>query len=399
MAILTTTAFANALKILYPNGLNAAWYDAAPFLAVLPKSDSFEGASKQVRVLYSGIRGSSSFAEALAAKSTPSVADFTVTRVKSYVLGSVDNEALLASRSNKGAQAKAIDTAVKSATYEFGRAMGNAVFGSGNGARGYVGTSGISTTALTLSNANDVVNFEVGMEVELSSAGTVATLRSGSATITAINRTTGVLTTDSNWTSQISGATDADYIARKGDTAACLAGLEAWCPNSTPGALFGVTRTVDTTRLAGSRISGSGAPEEEVIVDAAVEAGINGGRPDLLVMHPKRFGEMQKNLMAKSWSQVPIKTDVAKIAFRGISMPGPSGDIKIMSDPQCPYAYGWLVKKSAFELCHLGKFPHFSEEDGLKFSRESSDDALEFRLKMYGNLLCHEPKHNVCITW
>lgn len=315
------------------------------------------------------------------------------------MIGSVDNEALLASRSDKGAQAKALDTQIKAATYEFGRAMGKQAFGNGDGARGYVGTSGITTTALTLSDSNDVVNFEVGMEVELSSAGTVATLRAGTATITAINRTTGVLTTDSNWTTQIPGATDADYIAREGDTAACLTGLAGWIPASTPGALFGVTRTADTTRLAGSRITGSGAPEEEIIIDAVTESVINGGRPDLLVVHPKRFAELLKNLHAKSYTTVPIPTDNAKVAFRGIEFNAPNGSVKVLSDPQCPYAYGWLVKKNSFELCHLGKFPHFSEEDGLKFSREASADAVEFRLKAYGNLLCHEPHHNVCITW
>lgn len=377
------------------------WYPEVPFLAAIKKSYDFEGSSRQVRGIYAGIRGSNTFATALAAKSTPSIVDFTVTRSKQYVLGSIDNEALMASRSNKGAIARAVDTQIKAATYEFGRALAHQTWGNSGGSRGRAGT--ISTTRVTLSDVNDAVKFEVGMEVVASSAdGTSGAVRAGSATITAIDRVNGYLDTDSNWTAQITGFTTNDYLFREGDFGNSLAGVLGWIPITAPTAgdsWYGVDRSVDVSRLAGQRVSGSGAPEEETVYDASAEAAINGAKPDLLVMNPKRFAEMQKNLHSKAIIQVPVKTDRPNVSFSGLQFPGPRGPIVAMSDHMCPYSYGVLTEKASWELACLGRAPHFSEEDGLKFSREASDDAIEFRLKMYGQLLNHRPVGTVLITW
>lgn len=92
-------------------------------------------------------------------------------------------------------------------------------------------------------------------------------------------------------------------------------------------------------------------------------------------------------------------SDKASIGFDGFVIPGAQGPVTVVADPNCPHPYGLLTNKDAWELAGLGRVPHFSEEDGLKFSREANADAIEFRLKMYGQIICHRPVNNVLIDW
>jgi len=408
MASLTTTAFTNAMKILYPRGLEEVWYPECPFLAWVPKTYNFESTSKQINPIYSGIRGSTDFATALGAKSNPSIAKFNVTHVKDYVIGSIDNLALKATRSQKGAMAKALKTQMDAAMYEFGRSAAFQVWGDGTGSRGTVGS--VSTTSLTLSPINDAVKFEVGMELKAkSSAGT---LRAGSATVTAINRATGVLTTDSNWTAQITGLTATDTLAREGDYTASganvLSGVLSWIPATAPttgDSHFGQDRSLDVSRLAGTRVAGAGKTIEEIVFDAQAEASINGAKVDSLWLNSKRFAELCKSIQGKAhYPQTTVSSSggqsgKAKVGFNGFVFPGERGPVTVLSDPNCPYGYGLMTRKAAWELACLDGCPHFSEEDGQRFLREISADAIEFRLKVYWQLCCERPVDNVLIDW
>lgn len=403
MASLTTAAYTNAMKRLYPNGLRELWYPKCPFGAVIKKSTNFEGISKGIRSLYAPINGSTTFATALAGKSTPSVADFAVTRVKDYVIGSIDNEAMMATRSNAGASARALDSMIKSATYEFARSLSFQLWNNGGGARGQLDGTAVGVTTVNLLDINDIVKFEVGMVVEASvDDGTLAGgVRAGSVTITGINRATGGLTAAANWNAagNIPALAVSDYLFRAGDYANVISGTMAWCPIAAPGAgaFFGVVRTADS-RLGGFRINGAGAPIEETVFDAQAEALINGANPDLLIMHPKRMAELRKNMHSKGWVPVDIPTDT-KISFKGIGFNGPSGTVAIMEDHMCPYDQGLLTEKAAWELAALGDVPHFKKQGGDRFVWETTADAVEFRLAFYGNLCCHDTAANVNITW
>ena len=58
-----------------------------------------------------------------------------------------------------------------------------------------------------------------------------------------------------------------------------------------------------------------------------------------------------------------------------------------------------MTRRDAWEFATLGDAPHFAEEDGRRFLRESASDGIEFRLKMYGNLICQRPVDNVLIDF
>ncbi len=405
MALLDTTSFANALKVLYPNGLEELWYEECPFAAWLPKTTNFEGASKQINPLISGIRGSHGFSTANSSttKSTPSHYKFNVTRAKDYVIGAIDNEALMATRSQKGAVAQAVDTQIRAAMYEFGRSVAHQVWGNSGAARGQVGS--ISTTVVTLKDPRDVVNFEVGMELVASeNDGTSGSVQDSgaSATITAIDRSAGTLTTDSNWTTQMASLDADDYLFREGDFGASAMGVLGWIPATAPSggdSHFGVDRSVDVNRLAGTRVASSG-DMESTIFDACAEAAINSAKVDTLWMNNVKYADLMKSLHGKAqYERATVKTDRASVGFQAVVIPGPRGPVKVMADPNCPEAYGLLTRKDAWELSSLGAFPHFSREDGLKFLRDASNDGIEFRLKAYWNILCKRPVDNILITW
>jgi|1_EtaG_2_1085319.scaffolds.fasta_scaffold00212_34 hypothetical protein len=408
MASLTTTAFANALKILYSKGLEEVWYKKSPFLAWVNKSYNFEGASKQIVPLVAGIRGSTKFAEAMAAKSNPTLAKFLVTRVKDYVIGSIDNEAMKASRSQKGAMAQALKTQMDAALYEFGRSAAFQVWGDGTGTRGTVSSE--STVTLTLTDVNDMVKFEIGMVVEAKSSG--GTLRSGSVAITAIDRDAKTLTAAANWTTGIPGLVATDTIARAGDYTASssnvLSGVLAWIPPTAPttgDSFFGQDRSVDVNRLSGTRVLGAGKTIEEIVFDAQAEAAINGAQVDTLWLNSKRRAELCKSLQGKAMYQQTSVTSSGgqsgkvKVGFTGFVVPGEDGPVTIMSDPNCPYAYGLMTRKAAWELSCLDGCPHFADEAGGKFMQETSADAIEFRLKVYWQLCCENTRDNILISW
>lgn len=401
MASLNMTSFSSALKILYPDSLEEVWFPEAPFLAWVPKAYDFEGASRQSNAMYSGIRGSTDFSTALNGKTTPSLAKFNVTRKKDYVLGSIDNETMMASQSNKGAIAKAIKTQVDAAGYEFGRSMAVQVWGDGSGVRGTALTIAAGPV-VTLTDRRDCVKFEVGMVLENKSAAGV--VYAGTFLVTALDIDLGTVSLTLQGGAVAPVATD--LFARQGDFLAgvgqsnCMSGVFSWIPVASPTAtpFFGVDRSLNPVRLAGGRIKGGAKTIEEVIFDSLARGRTNGGKFDTVWMNSERASELQKSMQAKAFVEVQ-SAGKAKIGFQGFNLITSSGNITVLDDPTCPYAYGLLSRRDAWEFATLGDAPHFAEEDGRRFLRESASDGIEFRLKMYGNLICQRPVDNIVIDF
>lgn len=410
MPTLDVTAFKNALKILYPLGLEEIWYPEAPLLGWMPKSENFVGDNKQLNPLYSGIRGSNTFSTAINAKTTPSIEKFSVTRVKTYVVGSIDNEALAASKNNTGALAEAVKTSMDAALYEFGRASAHQAWGDKGGNRGRIGS--ISTDTVTLKTIEDVVHYEKGMVLELSANdGTASghTLRSGTLEVKSVDRDNGKVTFTQNVTTGVPAAVADDYLFRQGDFKVCLSGVRGWVPVTAPtsgDSHFGADRSVDIVRMAGSRHVGS-ASIEETVFDAEAQGVMHGGRYDTLWLHTKKFAELKKSIQSKAWySMESTRVDASKaggkatkVGTHAFVFPGEHGPITVMSDANCPFSRGLLTKKAAWELSSLGPAPHFAEQSGSRLLVETSSDGVEYRLKAYWNMLCKRPIDNVLITW
>lgn len=399
MAQLNTTSFASALKELYPAGLEELMYGKCPLVGWMPKDRNFTGSQRDVIPFYGGTTGSTTFSDAKNAKSNVQLAKFAVTRVKDYVIASVDAETILASKGDKGAVAKALDTQIRGAMYEFQRSQAFQMYSDGNGYRG-TGDSAwtVSGSTVTLSDARDIVNFEVNMYIEFVSSG--GSLRSGSTQIATIDRQAGSFTTtDSDVSAVVTSVANSDFVIRRGDFGNCISGLQAWVPPTAPGAtaFFGVDRTTDLLRLGGIRIAGSSKVMEETVFDACAEASVNGAEPDTLFMNSKRFSQLLKSMHAKTW--IDIKTDIPGIGYKALEFPSASGTVAVIPDPNCPYAYGFLLERDTWTFASLGESPHFATDDGQKYSRESASDGIEFRIRSFHNVICEAPGRNAIITW
>jgi hypothetical protein len=417
MAQLDVTSFAAALKLLYPRGLAEILYPKCPLLGWMPKKQDFYGEAAVITPMTSGVRGSTNFTSAVNNQSVPTLNRFLVTRVKDYALASIDAEAMMASANDKGAIAKGLDTQIRGALYELGRSAAFQLYSDGGGSRGTsdvvppAGT-GVATAVLQLTNIEDIVHFEVGMFVDNSvddGNPVAAGINSLNSTeIGSVNRRLGQISTlnglawnnAANWGAAVA---DGEFIFRAGDYGNCASGVAGWVPpndpgvGGTPAALFGVTRTTDPTRLAGIRIAGGGGVMEEVVFDAVAEAHINGAQPDTLFMNSRKFAELQKSAYAKTW--MTVDTDIPGIGYKALSFPTDYGDIKVLSDPNCPVSKGYLLARDSWELKSLGEFPHFATDEGLKYMRLATSDAIEFRIRGFWNLMCDKPGHNAVITW
>lgn len=413
---LDMTSFDAALKSYYTNDeVENLVYKNRPFFALIPKMEQFFGKDLPIPLIYGNPQGrSAGFARAQArgAVTNSYLKAFKITRVKDYSIATIDNETLEASKNDKGAFLEAATTEIDGAINSLSNSIAVDMYRSGYGDRGIVGTSGVSGATITLSEKNDIVNFEVGMELVVSSSQASNTLRalgsSGNGLIvTAVDRTLGKLTFGFNVTDAtngIPGTTDADVLFVRGDREDSatparlkLAGLEAWIPQTAPSstAFFGVDRTADLVRLSGVRYDAAGVPIEEALIEGATQVAREGGEIDTYFMNYSNYSNLEKSLGSKV--QYVDMAANATIAFRGIRVNGPMGEIKIVPDRNCPVNRAFGLKLDTWKLYSLGKAVRVIDTDGLKMLRQSTADGVEVRYGGYLQMGCRAPGWNVNI--
>lgn len=394
-----------------------------PFLALVPKDESPQGMGGKyipVPLVYGAPQGrSATFSNAQNNQTAPALSSFFVYRVSNYEIVTITNELLEATKGDAAAfvdEAKLnMDTGFRNISNDLALDL----YSSGNGSRGSY--SGISTGVITLSNPQDIVNFEVGMTlVSFSISSNVYTQSTGAALgyVIAVNRSAGTLTvsdtsisgsaaTPTNW------STSFPYLGVQGDVAfgtitattsfLKVSGLQAWLPTTAPGlsdpTFWGVNRGADPTRLAGVRFDGSNETIEEALIDAAALVAREGGMPDICFMNFSSWSALEKSLGSKV-QYVDVKHEEADIAFAGIRIHAPYGPITVIPDRNCPAYKAFLLQMDTWKLRTLNKAPHILTYgvEGLEGLRVGSADALEIRIGYYGNLTCNAPGWNAIVT-
>lgn len=414
-----------ALKELYPeNGdfMKDLVYAKNPGLALVPKDESPGGmAGKYIPcpLVYGTPQGrSATFATAQSNQTAPYDVSFFVYRVSNYQLVTITNELLEATKDDIGAfvdQAKLnMDTGFRNISND----LAHDLWTENNGSRGQM--SAISTGAITLTDANQIVNFEVGMSLVSYSVSNQTPTQSTSAAVgyvISVNRSAGTLVvsatqggaagTPTNW------STSFPYLAVEGDISFVSNGLRAgnmlkvagfpqWLPSTAPtsgDSFWGVDRSVDVTRLAGVRFDGSAESIEEALIDGASLVAREGGDPDMCFMNFASYAALEKSLGSKV-QYVDVKHEEADIAFAGIRIHAPYGAITVIPDRSVPAQKAYLLKLSTWKLRSTGKMPHILTYglEGLQALRVGAADALEIRIGYYGNLVCNAPGWNCVIS-
>lgn len=393
----TLTSIAYALKKLYASKRpeNLAARDRV-FLSMVKKEGGFVGKDLTVAVQYGnpqGVGGVFSNAQANAA-SSKGIA-WTVTRARKYGFATIDAETIESTKDDQGAFIRALRNEVDGMLDEMGHRMAIELYNDGTNVIGQV--SSVSSNTVTLTDADKVKNFSVGMKliVSANTDGSSPRASGATSTVTAIDEDNGTVTVDSLQAS----TTANDYLFMDGDTstqgAVSMKGLAAHLPLTAPtngDSFYGVDRSVDVGRLSGWRVNNTSAPIEENAMTLSAKIQRAGGRPDALFLNPPNWANLSKALGSKV---IRDPGGDGTFGFEYIQMATPAGMVKVYSDPECPSNRGYMLEMRSWMLKYLGpSIPHIVMDDGLESLRQSSSDGVEVRGRLWGNLYCTAPGHN-----
>ena len=400
---LDMTSFEAALKEHYTNdAVENMVYADNPFLAMVPKYENFGGKTAPVPLIYANPQGRSATftnAQARSTLSSTKLEDFVLKRVQDYSIATIDNETLEASKGDANAFMEAATTEIDGAIQSLTRSLAIALYKDGFGSIGQINAT-VTGTVLTLVNANDITNFEVGHVLVFSATSGASVLRANSLVVIGIDRSAGTMTVSANLNT-ITGITANDFIFIQGDrqnvaspVALKVSGLDAWIPSVAPTStlFFNVDRTQDVTRLAGLRHDGTSQPIEEALIDLASKIAREGGKPTHCFVNYSKYAALEKSLGPKVQY---LELDMDNfVGFRGILINGPRGVIKVIPDQNCPSNRAYMVQMDTWKLMSLGKAIRVSNTDGLPMLRQATADGVEVRYSFYGNLACKAPGYN-----
>jgi len=393
-----------ALKELYDDQKIANLvYKNNPFLAMVPKMEEFGGKYMPIPLIVNTSQGrSNTFSQAQSQQTAATIESFALTRSSNYSIAQIDNQTMLASKTDKMAFINGATVVIDGAIRALTNSLATQLFRAGDGSLGTVGSYNSVTGVLTLSNPSDVVNFEVNMTLQTRNASSGAITSTGSGFSIAVNRTAGTVTISSSMGGTAGyawGPTAGDIVCVVGDYGLALKGLAAWIPTTTPASndsFFGVNRSTDPTRLAGVRFDGSSESIEEAVIDASLLVAREGGTPDVCIMNFASYAALEKSLGAKA--QYISFDGPAKLYYPGILINGAAGQIKVFPDRSCPARTAYLLQMDTWKLYSLGPAPHIAKyADGLEMLRVYNSDAAELRVVSYANLGCNAPGFNAVV--
>lgn len=400
-ATLDVTAADDALRRLYSKRrVKYLGYVNNTLLAMLPKDEAFYGKSKEVPLWFGGNQGRSrTFSSAQNNKRPGKYKAFFVTRVSDYALGSIGTEAMLASENDDAAFLNLAKSEIDGTIRTASNNLGMAIYRNSGGARGQV--SSIATKTVTLTNARDVVFFEIGaVFVNSTTDGTSGSVGSFKGEVTAVDRRAGTVTFDG-----VTNLSANDYLFQEGDFGLSMSGLADWIPAVAPSAgdnFFGVDRSVDT-RLYGQYLDLTSGSYAGISIQEGLERADEliyneGGALSHIVFNPLDFGKLRTSLGANVVYDKVRSPDEASISFSTIKVAGLANEIQCMADRNCPENIAWGLTMDSWELCTLKGGPRVLQgKDGLKFLWDYNADSMEIRVGMYGNLVCYEPNRNIQI--
>lgn len=396
---LDLVSFSAALKQHYPDWkVENLVYQSNPFMALVPKYEQFGGEVLKMPLIYGNPQNrSASFATANGQTSSSSLKAFLLTRNSDYSIAEISNEVILASEGDANAFLRAATVEIDGALHALGRSVATKLFRSGSGSIGKVSSYTALTKTIVLTVAEDIVNFEVGMVLQGSTADGGGSTKAGTSKIVTVDRIAGSFTVDADLTGGWAGN---DFIFVAGDYDNALKGLAAWLPYDSratklAASFFGVTRSADATRLGGLIYDGTALPIEEALISALALVGREGGNPDYAFMNFADWSNLVKALGSKvQYTTVKAGQD-GMIGFQGIMVNGPRGTVTVVPDVSCQKGEVFIVQMNTWQLASLKKVVNLFDTDGLRMLRSSSADSLQIRCFSYAQLGCTAPGYNM----
>ena len=290
------------------------------------------------------------------------------------------------------------------------------LFSGGTASRGIIGVAALasSVVTITLTNSQNIVQFEVGMTLQNSTTDGGAALLESSVIdaiqLTSVNRGTGVIVgtvVQGTGASFVAG----NYLQVLGDIGSAgastiagllgLSGMAAWVPTSDPTStdnFWGVNRSADVTRLGGLRYNASAQTISEGLTSALAYGNREGASFDLIIIDFVSYSTLINELGAKV-QYVQLEHDEVEVAFEAIHFHSAYGKIPVLADRSQPSQLAYCLTTDTWKLRTLGKAPHILTYgmEGLEGLRVGTADALEIRIAYYGNEVCSAAGYNMAV--
>lgn len=386
------------LKTLYPSGLPMDLsYQDYPILSMIKRDEQFYGDYMKCPLKYGNNSGrSATFSNAQSNSDYTKNVAFLLSRVPDYAIAKISNEVMEASEKDPGAFVRALQHEIEGAQKA---AITSEAIALAEDGTGYIAQFASSVTVGTdealLADVEQIVRFEVGQVVQLGATKGGAA-RTGSLTISGVDRNTGVLTFSGNITAGVAAAAAGDYIAIQGDVNLKMKGIPAWIVDPsvtlTSASFFGVDRTPDPTRLAGIRDDFSSLPIEESLVKALKRTHREGSNADYAFMNFEKFAELE-NALGSKVQYVDVKSEVG-VGFRGIKVNSGKRPVTVLADMTVPSNRLWVLQMDTWKLASLKKSIRILDQDGNKMLRVSDADVNEIRIGGYKQVGCMAPGYN-----
>ena len=318
-----------------------------------------------------------------------------------YASANITGEAIDKTANDAGAFVKAITSETEGAFKAIGQQLGAALWSNGGGSIGKIGVGGITGSTITLTDANQVVNFWQGQVIQLSvDDGTGGGgVRAGTLVVSKVDFFTGILTFTVAVTTGIAAAAAGDSLFMNGCYNTLVQGIPAWIPNAanrpTGADNFNtVNRSVDPARLAGAYFSGGGAPKAESMNQLGMLIQRQGGRPTDFILNPVDYIDVIKDCGSRVMYPEPAGKSEAVVGFPGVKLATPYGLINITTDVFVPSGSAWMLDMKTWLLVSMGALPKVDLADNLSWLRNASADSYQFRTLYRAATYCSMPGHN-----
>jgi len=370
-----------------------------PAMAMIPKDETFRGRYFVLPIQY-GVTGarSSTAANAFSTAGTGNNGAYTafyLLRSKEFASAVIDGEVMIASQSDAGAFMPVAEAEIQGGIHAISRAISVKMFrGAFNGSIGQVlaePTEQVSPV-LTVKNAWDILNIEVGQWIGLyNSSATRKLFDTGvyELQVTNVDRDALTFTLAGEYTSN-GTIVASDELVPRGDYNVSLKGMQAWIPTTvTATEFYGVDRTSDKQRLAGTYIDQSTKSVSEAIIDTANRIARYGHNPDTVFCSFEQFAALEKDYMAKGVRYENVM--VGEIGIESLIIKYSGGKLNVVPDASCPTDQAMILTLKDWVLASAGPLINVDEKDGLLYERVSGEDSIMIRFYSYLQLGCRAP--------
>lgn len=271
----------------------------------------------------------------------------------------ITDQATRIAKGNEGAFVNLLEEERKRLAKDMRKSINRQVFGDGTGLIATVTTGGVAATALTLDTTQ---YLRVGSRIDVALKSSGALTNGGSTVVTAINRTTKVITVSP----ALAGTTPSDSTYGVYNTGAYgleMDGLRSI--TNTTGTLHGINRaTAGNEYWQGTRVAASGATAGESLFEQLADAIGANGEGDVEVFLTSRG---VRRRLADTYQSTKRFVDAKAVEIHGGYTAIMVNEIPVIADDDVPKGWVFALRKDAFKWFQVDDPDWLKSEDGVVF--------------------------------